>query len=279
MTPFVTRDELRIDGRRSWLCGVVIALVAAFGAPHVAAEERTFDHAPFDRLLNAYVVSGLVDYEAFAAAPEFRAYLGTLAAFDPLLLGRDEQLAFWINVYNAYTIQLINVHGERHSIRNINKSFGFVKGSGPWNEKLAVVGGKAYGLDEIEQDIIRPTYHEPRIHFALVCAAVGCPPLRSEAYVGARLDAQLEHQGRLFLTMQPEKNRVDVAARTVYLSPIFLSFRDYRNDFGGSDAAIGDYVARFYPAGPEQALLRSGQFNIRQTVYDWTLNSRRADAG
>jgi hypothetical protein len=250
------------------------ALVAALGAASVAAAAPTFDHAPFDRLLSTHVVNGQVDYDAFARAPELAAYLGTLAAFDPMTLDRDEQLAFWINAYNAYTIQLIIQHGERRSIRNINKSFGFVKAYGPWNEKLAVVGGRAYGLDEIEQDIIRPTFHEPRIHFALVCAAVGCPPLRGEAYVGARLDSQLEQQGREFLTMQPDKNRVELATRTVYLSPIFLSFRDYRDDFGGSDAAIGRYVARFFPAGPESELLRSGKFKVRESAYDWTLNSQ-----
>jgi hypothetical protein len=250
------------------------ALVAALGAASVAAQAQTFDHTRFDRLLSTHVVNGQVDYDAFARAPEFAAYLGTLAAFDPMTLDRDEQLAFWINAYNAYTIQLIIQHGERRSIRNINKSFGFVKAYGPWNEKLAVVGGRAYGLDEIEQDIIRPTFHEPRIHFALVCAAVGCPPLRGEAYVGARLDSQLEQQGREFLTMQPDKNRVELATRTVYLSPIFLSFRDYRDDFGGSDAAIGRYVARFFPAGPESELLRSGKFKVRESAYDWTLNSQ-----
>lgn len=267
---------------RFWICAVaraprwwvVAVLVAALGAASVAAQAQTFDHTRFDRLLSTHVVNGQVDYDAFARAPEFAAYLGTLAAFGPMTLDRDEQLAFWINAYNAYTIQLINLHGERRSIRNINKSFGFVKAYGPWNEKLAVVGGRAYGLDEIEQDIIRPTFHEPRIHFALVCAAVGCPPLRGEAYVGARLDSQLEQQGREFLTMQPDKNRVELATRTVYLSPIFLSFRDYRDDFGGSDAAIGRYVARFFPAGPESELLRSGKFKVRESAYDWTLNSQ-----
>ena len=89
---------------------------------------------------------------------------------------RSAQLAFYINAYNAYTIQLILAHDETRSIRNINKTGGIIKGYGPWTEKLAVVGGTAYGLDHIEQKIIRPTYQEPRIHFALVCAAMGCPP-------------------------------------------------------------------------------------------------------
>ena len=164
---------------------------------------------------------GLVDYDAFANSPEFTRYLGQLAAADPATLGRSAQLAFWIDAYNAYTIALINAHHERESIRNIDKTLGFIKGYGPWKEKIAKVGGTTYGLDQIEQDIIRTRYHDPRVHFALVCAAMGCPPLRSEAYTGAKLDEQLDDQARRFLLHSPSKNRVDVANKTVYLSPDF----------------------------------------------------------
>ncbi|MCU0627032.1 MAG: DUF547 domain-containing protein [Gemmatimonadaceae bacterium] len=239
-------------------------------------QDRTVDHSAFDRLLRAHVRDGLVDYDAFARDAAFRDYLARLAATDPATLGRDEQLALWINAYNAYTIQLINKHAERESIRNINKTFGVVKAYGPWREKLAVVGGRAYGLDEIEQDIVRRRYGEPRIHFALVCAAMGCPPLRSEAYTGARLDAQLDDQARIFLLRSPTKNRVDVATRTVHLSPIFTEFRDYIKDFGGSEAAVGRYIARWFPAGAERQLLESGRFRVVTTVYDWRLNKQGA---
>ena len=252
---------------------LTVAMLRPSTAP-LQAQEHTFDHGAFDALLKAHVRNGLVDYDAFANAPEFKSYLGRIAATDPATLGRDDQLAFWIDAYNAYTIALINAHHERESIRNINKSFGFVKAYGPWKEKLAKVGGKAYGLDEIEQDIIRPRYHEPRIHFALVCAAMGCPPLRSEAYTGAALDAQLDDQARRFLLHSPSKNRVDVANKTVYLSPIFVEFRDYMKDFGGSEASVGRFVARYYPAGPEKTLLESGDFKVVKTNYDWSLNSQ-----
>jgi hypothetical protein len=256
----------------------LLAAGPALGGAALHAQAGAFDHSAFDALLRAHVRDGLVDYDAFARAPEFRAYLGRLAAADPAALGRAEQVALWINAYNAYTIQLINKHGERESIRNINKSFGgLVKAYGPWREKLAAVGGRAYGLDEIEQDILRKRYREPRIHFALVCAAMGCPPLRGEAYAGARLDAQLDDQARAFLLRSPSKNRVDVAARTVYLSPILVGFRDYIDDFGGSEAAVGRYVARYFPPGPERRLLEGGDFRVVKTHYDWALNGR-ADA-
>lgn len=267
-----SQSTIRSRARRA-VAALAVALPMTTTALSASAQARPFDHGAFDTLLRAHVRGGMVDYDAFAAAPEFKGYLARLAAHDPATLDRAEQLAFWINAYNAYTIQLINKHNERKSIRNINKTFG-IKAYGPWKEKLAVVGGRAYGLDEIEQGIVRPRFQEPRIHFALVCAAMGCPPLRSEAYTGGRLEAQLDDQGRTFLLQSPTKNRVDVAARTAYLSPIFVEFRDYIKDFGGSHAAVGRYVARYFPPGPERDLLAGGDFKVVVTHYDWTLNSQ-----
>ena len=250
-----------------------VATTAALCLSTTAMQAQTVDHSSFDRLLKAHVVNGLVDYDAFKADPAFAGYLKLLAATTPASLPRNEQLALWINAYNAYTIQLINNKNERESIRNVNKSLGFLKFKGPWSESFAVVGGKTYSLDDIEQRTIRPTFKEPRIHFALVCAAIGCPPLRSEAYTGARVDAQLNDQAVLFLTRTPAKNRVDVANRTVYRSQVF-SFSDYMGDFGGSEAAVGRFIARYYPAGPEKTLLESGDFKAVKTDYDWSLNSQ-----
>jgi len=275
VVPFNMRTLLSRFRRSSrGRAATIVAVVSLLTMPRGVPAQPTFDHGALDVLLRAGVVSGMVDYDRFASSSEFKAYLGRLAAFDPSTLPRAEQLAFWINAYNAYTIQLINKHRERASIRNINKTGGFIKAYGPWKEKLAVVGGKAYGLDEIEQDIIRPRFREPRIHFALVCAAMGCPPLRREAFTGARLDNQLDDQAAVFLLQSPTKNRVDVATRTVYVSPIFVEFRDYIKDFGGSTAAVGKYIAKFHPAGAARDVLQSGSFKTVVTEYDWTLNSQ-----
>ncbi len=103
---------------------------------------------------------------------------------------------------------------------------------------------------------------------------MGCPPLRSEAYTGAKLDEQLNDQAKVFLLQSPKKNRVDVKTNTVYLSPIFVEFRDYIKDFGGSNASVGKFVAKFFPAGPERELLESGDFKVEKTNYDWSLNSQ-----
>lgn len=254
------------------LDSLITITVAALAVESSPAAER-FDHGAFDRLLRDHVAAGLVDYDAFANAPAFETYLGKLAGFDPARLPRDEQLAFWINAYNAYTIRLITKHRQRQSIRNINKKFGLFRGLGPWAEKLVVVGGATYDLESVEQRIIRPTFREPRIHFVLVCAAMGCPPLRSEAYTGEDLERQLDDQARIFLIQSPDKNRVELAARTVRVSQVF-QFNDYEKDFGGSPAAVMRFIGRYHPPGPERDLLESGTATMTYTEYDWTLNSQ-----
>lgn len=251
------------------MTGVVALLAAGIGLPLAAVVPLPFDHGAFDALLGAHVRDGRVDYDAFAAAPTFRGYLDALERADPSTLDDAERLAFWINVYNAYTIELIVRHGERESIRNINKTLGLVAGKGPWSEPLVRAGGRRLTLDEVEHEIVRKQFREPRIHFALVCAAVSCPPLRAQAYTGARLAAQLDEQTRLFVRHTPAANRVDAAARKVYVSPIFDW---YRQDFGGSDAAIGRFLAGYYGAGTERELLASGAFKLETTPYDWSLN-------
>jgi hypothetical protein len=252
--------------------GPLLLGLTLLATPVGAASPVTFQHSEFDALLHRHVRAGRVDYDAFAHSPRFEHYLESLATFDPEQLGERDRLAFWINAYNAYTIHLINVKGERESIRNINKTLGLLKLDGPWKEPIARVGGRSHTLDEIEHEIIRKRFHEPRVHFALVCGALGCPELRSEAYSGGRLEAQLAAQARVFVLESPAKNRVDVAARVVYVSPIFDWFKD---DFGGSDAAIGRYLAGLLPEGPERRLLLEGDFDLRTTAYDWNLNAQR----
>jgi hypothetical protein len=254
---------------------LAMAMVAATGPDPLAAQQdgASFDHGIFDRLLATHVTpAGLVEYDAFASSAEFQVYLEQLADVDMARLPIPERLALWINAYNAYTIELVNRHEERESIRDINKSLGFIRGKGPWSERFADVGGYEYTLDEIEHEVIRPRFDEPRIHFALVCAALGCPPLRTEAYTGDLLDEQLDDQTREFLTGHPDKNRVDVSSRTVHLSPIFDW---YREDFPEGREGLGRYLAPYLPEGPERDLLESGDFDLEHTHYDWSLNAIR----
>ncbi|MCC7002214.1 MAG: DUF547 domain-containing protein [Gemmatimonadaceae bacterium] len=266
---FVPTVIKRLSARRVASAAAVLVLSSASALDAQTAPRASVDHSSWTALLTAHVTDGMVDYDAFAKDARFPAYLALLDRTDPRTLGRDERLAYWINVYNAYTIALINQRNERKSIRNINRVFGIPTKS-PWAEPVVRAGGRVLSLDDVEHKIIRVEFGEPRIHVALVCAAMGCPPLRSEAYVAERLDAQLGEQVRRFLA-QREKNRVDVATKTVYGSPIFTW---YREDFGGTLKGVGSFLAPYASDPATAALLRSGDFSWFDTDYDWSLNIR-----
>ena len=249
----------------------LIALGLASSLLALPVSAQTFNHSRFDELLKKHVVKGMVDYEEFSRSESFKEYLQSLQHADVSKLGEKERPAFWINAYNAYTIALINKYEERASIKNIAEGIGFERAKGAWKQPIVQAGGKTYTLDEVEHDIIRKQFHEPRIHFALVCAAMSCPPLRSEAYTGAKLDAQLDSQARTFLHDEARGSRVDAIKAVVYVSRIFDWYKD---DFGGNDAAIGRYVAQYRAESPEKKLLLGGHFKLEFLDYDWTLNSR-----
>ena len=137
-----------------------------------------------------------------------------------------------------------------------------------WRRLSVRFGGQVMSLDHLENKIIRVDYHEPRIHFALVCAARGCPPLRSEPYVGRRLASQLDDQAKQFLAAAG-KNRFDAAKDTLWLSPIF---KWYKEDFVASAGSVSAYIKPYLPEELRQALGRSSNPKIRYTNYDWGLN-------
>lgn len=226
-------------------------------------------HDPFDRLLRAHVHDGLVDYDAFARAPEFARYLASLDAVRPATLSEDDRLAYWINVYNAYTIQLIIKHGERTSIRNINRTLGFLQLKGPWNERLVRAGGQVYSLDQLLHRILRKEFHEPRVHFALVPAAKSAPPLRSEAYTGARLVEQLEDQARRLLS---DTTRTWYRNGVLGVNQLFIA---YERDFGSTRQEWVLFVAPYItlrPTEPQKKRLMEGKAIVQPRSYDWSLN-------
>lgn len=225
------------------------------------------DHRLFDALLKQYVKKGLVDYDGFAKAPEFARYLSSLNQVRLDGMDEDERLAFWINVYNAYTIQLIVSHHETTSIRQINKSLGVLRLKGPWSEPIVHAAGRTLTLDDVHHRILRKEYAELRVHFVLVCAAMGCPLLRAEAYTGAGLVDQLNEQAKQFLRDSPTKVRLD--KNRLFLSPILMA---YRNDFGASRDDLTRSIAPWFD-GEERKRLERGRVFFEATEFDWTLNS------
>ncbi len=229
----------------------------------------TFDqnHDRFARVLAASVKDARVDYAKLKAAPtELDAYLKEIAAVPAVEFARwseADRLALLINLYNAQTLRLIIDHHPLKSIRSI----GTLPGAA-WRGLIVRHGGQIMSLDHLENKVIRVDYREPRIHFALVCAAVGCPPLRSEPYVGTRLHEQLDDQTRRFLA-SAEKNRFDPAANTLHLSPIF---KWYGADFTATAGSLAAYVQPFLPDSQRQALADPAKVEVRFTDYDWALN-------
>lgn len=245
-------------------CGPLVAL---FGPDPVEAKEAhaatgaTFDHQAFDQLLEAHVTpEGWVDYAALAAQPAaLDAYLGQLAeaAFDGL--SRDAKLALLINAYNAFTLKLMVERWPIASIKDIPKPE-------RWLASRWTLAGRTTSLDAIEHQALRAQFKEPRIHFAIVCASVGCPPLRPEAYVGGRIEAQLEDQAQR--VHQPGARWTALEDGAASLTPLYLWFGD---DFVQSAGSVQAFVARYRPD-------LTWQGSPKWLDYDWSHNGLRASA-
>jgi len=226
-----------------------------------------FDHSQYDSLLVEHVKEGLVDYSALKQDPRLDAYISLIAEADlDSLATHTEQLAFWINAYNAYTLKLITIHFPVDSIMDI-KQQGY---DSPWHIPLAIVAGKHYTLDQIENEIIRPKFQDSRIHYALVCAARSCPQLRNEAYVGVRLEEQLEEQSRWFMI---HRNSFDLKSRTANLSSVY---EWYSVDFGESSQDTLKSISRHVEPTLGKALQENPKtWKIRFTEWDWRLNVQK----
>ncbi len=227
-----------------------------------------FDHAHtlFAGVLQKHVKDGRVSYKDLKSAPEIlNNYLDQMAAVQESEFQKwtgAKQLAFLINLYNASTLKLIIEHYPLRSIKDIGNIL-----KGPWDQPCVRLFGQSVTLNHLEHNIIRKKYRDPRIHFALVCAAKGCPPLRDEPYVSERIEEQFQDQGRRFLG-SPQKNSVDITRKLVYLSPIFDWFE---KDFTEKSGSVLSFVQPYFPSDQSRALLK-GNYGIKFTDYDWTLN-------
>lgn len=237
------------------------------------------DHALLTEILTAHVKGGRVDYAGLKSDTRLPRYLAQLAATDPAALGsEEEQLAFWLNAYNAFTLQLVVERQPASSITEIG-SGGLVLGSllktTAWDIRFAEVGGKKYTLNEIEHDIVRRRFKDSRAHFALNCASASCPVLRPEAYRAGQLNAQLEEQARQFLGSDA-RNRFDLATKTASLSSIFSW---YARDFGRDERAVLLEVARHAPDDVRRSIEADpAAWKITYLAYDWSLNDANQPA-
>ncbi len=209
-------------------------------------------HAPFDTLLKKYVSpSGKVNYKAFKQDHQvLKDYLKTLADKKPSAkASRNAQMAYWINLYNAATIDLILNNYPIKSIINLD-------GGKTWDVKRVQVGNKKVSLNYIENDLLRPTYKDARIHFAVNCAAKSCPPLLNEAWTAKNINGYFEQQAKAFIN-DPKYNKI--SPKEVQISKIF---EWYAGDFGN----IIDYLNKY------STTKINPNAKVSYLEYNWQLN-------
>lgn len=263
------------------LFALLVFTTLYFTAAITGAAQFDRTHAGYDALLKQFVTDGRVDYQGLKAdTTALDRYLDSTAGVSKAAFNawtESERLALLINLYNAATLKLIVDH---YPVKSIKKIGSIIKG--PWDQPVVRLFGETITLNNMEHDIVRKRYNEPRIHLALVCAAKGCPPLRSEAYVASKLDAQLDEQSRRFLA-SPAGLRIDRGKKVVYFSSIFKWYgEDFVAGFSPSSGFSGldnteRTVANFcsgYLSAPDGDYLKAGGYSVKYLDYDWALNAK-----
>jgi Protein of unknown function, DUF547 len=219
-------------------------------------------HAPFTELLKKHVAAnGQVNYKGFIRdSLALNRYLKQLSDNPPQKSwSREDQLAYWINAYNAFTVQLILRHYPVKSIKDIGSTIKIPLVNTPWDYKFIRIGREKIDLNHIEHSILRDKFKEPRIHFAIVCASVSCPRLLREAYEGNQINQQLDAQARDFIN---DKSRNKITANAVDVSEIFKWFR---SDFT-RNGTLTDFLNRY-----SQVKINKNS-RIGYLDYNWALN-------
>ncbi len=263
----------------SRLIAMLLSAILLSWAGAVNAAEFDQTYAGYEALLKRYVADGRVDYKGLKTdTTALDLYLDSAAGVAEAHFNQwaePERLAFLINLYNAATLKLIVDHYPVKSIKDIGSFF-----KGPWAQPVVRLFGSTITLDNLEHGIVRKQYSEPRIHLALVCAAKGCPTLRSEAYTAEKLDAQLDDQSRRFLA-SPAGLRIDRGSKVVYFSSIFKWYgEDFvagfspPSGFSGLDKterAVANFCSGFISASDGDHL-KAGGYSVKYLDYDWSLN-------
>lgn len=252
---------------------------------------NTFDHSLYDTFLQRFVSNGFVDYNGMQKQREtLNKYLQSIKQVNPNEFenwSNNEQMVFWINAYNAITLEVILINYPiqwgslisrarfpKSSIRQINKV---------WDTVYIKVMGKELTLNQIEHEILRKKFHDPRIHFVIVCASIGCPKLESRAFYADGLEQRLEQAARNFIS-DSKQVRLDKKENTFNISSIFEWFKE---DFNASATAHQNYknysksergiiefiVSRL--SKEDQQFIFNNQPKIKYLKYDWTLNEKK----
>ncbi len=241
---------------------------------HDPGSTARIDHAKWRRFLLAYLEAdhngiNRVRYGAVSKTDRrnLDSYVISLTALPIAAYDRDQQFAYWINLYNAVTMQVVLDHYPVKSIMDISISPGLFS-FGPWGKKLVTIDGEELSLDDIEHRILRPVWRDPRIHYAVNCAAVGCPNLRRSAFTGVNVEALLTIAAKDYVN---HPRGAVLRDDELHVSSLYSW---YAEDFGGSDAAIIGHLRGY--AKPQLTLALAGIDEISGTDYDWSLNDSDA---
>ena len=241
------------------------------------ASQARVAHADWDRFLRRYVVHAAdginrVAYGRVAASDRavLRRYIDALTAMPIWRYNRPEQFAYWANLYNALTVAVVLAHYPVKSTRDIDISPGLFS-TGPWDRKLAAVDGEPLSLNDIEHRILRPIWRDPRVHYAVNCASLGCPNLQPTAFTGDHLDDRLDAAARAYVN-HPRGSRIE--GGVLIVSSLYGW---YEEDFGGSPAGVIAHLQRYSDGPRAAALARIG--GIDGYEYDWRLNDADARPG
>ncbi|MHC4594058.1 MAG: DUF547 domain-containing protein [Planctomycetota bacterium] len=279
--------------RNGALVLVLLAIIGLFSPYGLAEEtnEQGFDFSDYATVLKTFVdEKAMVNYSKLKAQPqrlkEFAAAIGKLDPDSYEKWGEKDKIAFWLNAYNALTLKVII---DNYPIKSsFFRSRIYPKNSirqitGVWDKITFNVIGQNLTLGHIEHKILRVKFNEPRIHMAMVCAAMGCPPLRNEPYTGSKLDEQLNDQTRRFLA-NSAKFKIELANDRLYLSPIFKWFADdFVNKYDPKRdiakhrkkaSAVLNFVATHLEEADRYYVLK-GDFKIKYLKYDWFLNEQQ----
>jgi hypothetical protein len=237
---------------------------------HDDTSTASIDHGAWDRFLQNYVRVGQdgiarIPYAGVSTADRaaLAGDLSRLAALPISAYSRRRQFAFWVDLYNELTVKLVLDRYPVSSIRNIAISPGLFS-AGPWGKKLITVEGEPLSLDDIEHRILRPIWRDPRIHYAVNCAAIGCPNLQPSAFTAANSEALLEKAAKDYVN---HPRGVAVGGGRLTVSSIYVW---YEADFGGTETGVIEHLKRY--ARPELAGVLAGIARISGDRYDWALN-------
>ncbi len=238
---------------------------------HDPSSNIVVDHSAWDAFLSKYTGKNtqginLVSYGGVSTADKksLQQYLNALQATDVTKLNRNEQYAFWLNLYNASTVNLGIKNFPLSSILDIKSNPLDLKG--PFNDNVAKVNGKKLTLDTIESGIVRPIWNDPRLHYAFNCAAISCPNLGSKAYKGTKINAQLNAAAKAYVN---DPRGIRISNGKITASKIYFW---YSGDFGKDEKAVLAHIKKF--ASPKLKSGLEGKTKIDSYEYDWALNKR-----